>query len=91
MVLLNFVMIPAFLLSIVSLILLIVGIIKKNDMLKSVCGTILLTTPDLIYFILLFNFFGDVLKLPYQIASTLSLLILITVVVLLLIKIWRKK
>jgi hypothetical protein len=91
MVLVNFFILPAIPLSIVSLILFIIGIITKKEMLKRVCGTVVLTTPGLIYLILIGNFLTDVLQVPYQWALGLAFFILMTIVTLLLILLWREK
>jgi hypothetical protein len=40
----NFIIIPSVLLSITSVILLIIGFVARKDMLKRICGTIILTS-----------------------------------------------
>jgi hypothetical protein len=90
-VILPFIIIPIILLSIASIILLIIGIIAKKDLLKRICGTILLTSPNFIYWIFLYSFLAETLQVSYKWVGILSILILNVVVYSLLILIWKKK
>ncbi|MDR0943746.1 MAG: hypothetical protein LBM41_04350 [Ruminococcus sp.] len=91
MVLINFIFIPTVLLSIVSVILLIISFILKKDMLKRVCGSIILASPGAIYWILLYSFIADTFKIDIMFAGDLAFWILVPIEILLLILIWKKK
>jgi CDP-diglyceride synthetase len=90
-VLFNFVFIPVILLSLAVVILLIIGFIKKNDKQKRICGTIILTLPGFLYWIMLYSFLAGTLKIQFKLAGISAFLILVTIVTLSLMLIWRKK
>jgi hypothetical protein len=87
----NFIIIPSVLLSIASVILLIIGFILKKYMLTRICATIILTSPGFLYWIMLFSFLAYTLKIQSEFVGELAFLILVTIDVLLLILIWKKK
>jgi hypothetical protein len=87
----NYIIIPSVLFSIASVILLIIGFIFKKDMLKRICGTIIITSPSFLYWIMLYLFLTDTLKVQFDLAGDLALMILVAVETLLLILIWKKK
>jgi hypothetical protein len=91
MVLINFVFTPIVLLSIGAVILLIISFIARKDLLKRICVSIILTSPGVIYWILLYSFIADVFKIEIRLAGDLALLILVIIDTLLLILIWKKK
>jgi hypothetical protein len=88
MVLLNFVMIPS---VIISVILSIFSIFIKNANYRRICLTIAVILPDFLCWLIFYIILQNVFNIPFEYSPLLAFLILVIIVTLLLILIWRKK